>query len=127
MANAISDSCEPQLIPDIEPRTVDGKNIIVVTVEAGKNRPYYLKSKGKENGTYIRVAGTSRQALPDKIKELEMEGARISWDELTCVGYPVTVEATEKLCSDIELFRKKAGMSERDVRTEQLVNWRILK
>lgn len=127
MANAISDSCEPQLIPDIEPRTVDGKNIIVVTVEAGKNRPYYLKSKGKENGTYIRVAGTSRQALPDKIKELEMEGARISWDELTCVGYPVTVEATEKLCSDIELFRKKAGMSERDVRTEQLVNWRVLK
>ena len=73
------------------------------------------------------MAGTSRQALPDKIKELEMEGARISWDELTCVGYPATVEATEKLCSDIELFRKKAGMSEREVRTEQLVNWRVLK
>ena len=29
--------------------------------------------KGKDNGTYIRVAGTSSQAFPEKIKELEME------------------------------------------------------
>lgn len=64
LANAISDSCEPQIIPDIEPQTVDGKTIIIVTVEAGKNRPYYIKSKGKKNGTYIRVAGTSRVAYP---------------------------------------------------------------
>ena len=82
IATAVSDSCMPQIIPDIEPQTVEGKTIIIVSVEAGKNRPYYLKSKGKENGTYIRVAGTSRQAFPEKIKELEMEGARISWDEL---------------------------------------------
>lgn len=127
IANAVSDSCEPQIIPDIEPQTVDGKNIIAVTVEAGKNRPYYLKSKGKEAGTYIRVAGTSRLADREKIKELEMEGARISWDELTCVGYNVTDEATEKLCKDIEAFRKKAGMTEHTVKKEQLINWKILK
>ena len=117
IANAVSDSCVPQIIPDIEPQTVSGKTVIVVSVEAGKNRPYYLKSKGKDNGTYIRVAGTSRQAFPEKIKELEMEGARISWDELTCVGYPVSEEATEK----------KAGMSEHSVKKEQLINWKILK
>ena len=127
IANAVFDSCVPQIIPDIEPQTVDGKTVIVVTVEAGKNRPYYLKSKGKGNGTYIRVAGTSRQAFPEKIKELEMEGARISWDELTCVGYPVSEEATEKLCQDIESFRKKAGMAEHSVKKEQLINWKILK
>ena len=127
IANAISDSCVPQIIPDIEPQTIEGKTVIIVTVEAGKNRPYYLKAKGKENGTYIRVAGTSRQAFPEKIKELEMEGARISWDELTCIGYPVTEEATEKLCRDIEKFRKKAGMAEHTVKSEQLINWKILK
>ena len=127
IANAISDSCMPQIIPDIEPQTIDGKTVIIVSVEAGKNRPYYLKSKGKENGTYIRVAGTSRQAFPEKIRELEMEGARISWDELTCVGYPVSKEATEKLCSNIENFREKAGMTEHSVKKEQLINWKILK
>lgn len=127
LTNAISDSCEPQIIPDIEPQTVDGKTVIVITVEAGKNRPYYIKSKGKEKGTYIRVAGTSRLAYSEKISELEMEGARISWDELTCVGYKVTEEATQVLCKDIEAFRKKAGLSEYNVRKEQLFNWKILK
>ena len=127
IANAVSDSCVPQIIPDIEPRTIDGKTIIIVSVEPGKNRPYYLASKGKENGTYIRVAGTSRLAFPEKIKELEMEGARISWDELTCIGYSVSEEATEKLCYDIETFRKKAGMIDRSVKKEQLINWKILK
>ena len=86
---------------------------------------HYLKSKGKDNGTYIRVAGTSRQAFPEKIKELEMEGARISWDELTCVGYPVSEEATEKLCQDIEKFRKKAGMSVRTATGESSGNSRM--
>lgn len=113
IANAVSDSCVPQIIPDIEPQTVDGKTVIVVSVEAGKNRPYYLKSKGKDNGTYIRVAGTSRQAFPEKIKELEMEGARILWDELTCVGYPVSEEATEKTLSGY----RKVPEESRNVRT----------
>ena len=55
IANAVSDSCMPQIIPDIEPQMVEGKTVIVVSVEAGKNRPYYLKSKGKENGRYIQT------------------------------------------------------------------------
>lgn len=59
LANTIDDSCEPQIIPDIEPQTIDGKTVIVVSVEVGENRPYYLKSKGKDKGTYIRMADTS--------------------------------------------------------------------
>ena len=67
-----------------------------------------LRSKGKDNGIYIRVAGTSRQAFPEKIKELEIEGARISWDELICVGYHVSGDITEKkFGEDSEKSRKK--------------------
>ena len=47
IANAISDSCVPQIIPDIEPQTVDGKTVIVVSVEAGKNRPYEIRYNRK--------------------------------------------------------------------------------
>ena len=50
LTNAISDSCAPQIIPDIGPQTVDGKTVIVITVEAGKNRPYYIKAQGKAKG-----------------------------------------------------------------------------
>ena len=71
ITNAVSDSCTPQIVPDITFQTIEGKTIVVVYVAPGANRPYYMKSRGKEGGTYIRVAGTSRQADADKIKELE--------------------------------------------------------
>ncbi len=87
----------------------------------------YLKAKGKDMGTFIRVAGTSRPAHPEKIKELEMEGARIYWDELTCVGYEVTEDAVKKLCCDIVKCRNEMGLPERDVAIAQLINWKLLK
>ena len=42
IANAVSDSCEPAIIPDITLQTVDGKTVIVVEVSEGRQRPYYL-------------------------------------------------------------------------------------
>ena len=90
IANAVSDSCTPQIVPDISFQTIEGRTVVAVSVAPGVNRPYYLKSKGKEKGTYVRVAGTSRLADAEKIKELEYEGERISWDEQICIGCPVT-------------------------------------
>lgn len=127
ISNTVSDACTPQIVPNVELQTVDGKTVIVVTVAPGPNRPYYLKSKGRDAGTFIRVAGTSRPAHPEKIKDLEMEGARISWDELACVGYQVTEEAVNKLCDDIMEYRQRAGLSKREVTEAQLVNWKLLR
>ena len=94
IANAVSDCCEPQIIPDITFQTVDGKCIVIVEIYPGRNRPYYLKSAGKEYGTYVRIGGTSRLADSTKIRELEIEGANLSWDELVLVGYPVEEAAS---------------------------------
>lgn len=127
IANAVADSCVPQIVPNIELQTIDKHTVIVVTVSPEPNRPYYLKSKGKENGTFIRLAGTSRPADPEKIKELEMEGARISWDELTCIGYEVTEKEIDGLCSDIMKYREEAGLPKRKVTKTQLINWKLLK
>lgn len=126
-ANAVADTCVPQIVPNIELQTIDKRTVIVVTVTPEPNRPYYLKSKGKENGTFIRLAGTSRLAGPEKIKELEMEGARISWDELTCIGYDVTEKEINKLCKDIMKYREVAGLPKRKVTKTQLINWKLLK
>lgn len=133
IASAVSDSCEPQIVPSIEPYTIDEKTVIVVTVTPQPHRPYYLKSKGKEKGTYIRVAGTTRLAGEEKIKELEMEGSKVSWDELTCIGYKVTDKAIKKLCRDMNSYRKE--MQERrhlvqklpTVTRVNLENWNVLK
>lgn len=51
-----------------------------------------------------------------------MEGARIYWDELTCVGYEVTEDAVAKLCGDIVKFRNEAGLPNREVTTTQLLD-----
>lgn len=121
IANAVADSCTPQIVPNIELQTIDKKTIIVITVAPGPNRPYYLKSKGKQDGTYIRIAGTSRPADHEKIKELEMEGAHISWDEQTCIGYEATETEITKLCRDITQYRETMGLPERKVTDIQLM------
>ncbi len=133
IANAISDCCEPQIVPDITFQTIDGKSIVVVQIHPGANRPYFLKTIGKEKGTYIRVAGTSRPADLIKVKELELEGSNLSWDEMTCVGYGVTPQAIEKLCLDIRTYMLHSVSSEEEknavpnITKDQLLNWKILK
>ena len=133
IANAVSDSCEPQIIPDITFQTINGKCVVIVEIYPGANRPYYIKSIGKEHGTYIRVAGTSRPADAVKIRELEMEGTNVSWDELVCIGYKIEDEAVQKLCSDITEYMRNAMSTEeerknvQEVTREQLLNWKVLK
>lgn len=131
IANAVSDSCEPQIVPIIEPYTIKNKTVIVVTIAAGPHRPYYLKSEGKEFGTYVRVGATSRPATKNKIRELELEGEKISWDELVCIGYKVTKAAIDKLCRDINHYREEMHKNVSDrlptVTVKNLENWNILK
>lgn len=80
ITNAISDSCEPAIYPDISLQTIEEKTIIVVEISAGKQRPYYIKSMGRDAGVFVRVAGTSRQADEYMIKELLFEGSNRSFD-----------------------------------------------
>lgn len=70
IANAVSDSCEPAIIPDITLQTVDEKTVVVVEISEGRQRPYYIKGLGKEKGVYVRVAGTTRLADEYMVKEL---------------------------------------------------------
>ena len=60
ITNAIYDSCEPKIAPNVEIQEVDGKYIIVVDIPAGMQRPYCIKSQGVIDGVYIRVSGTTR-------------------------------------------------------------------
>lgn len=89
ITNTISDMCYPQIFPNIGVDTIDGKCVIVIEVYPGASRPYYIKSLGKEAGTYIRVSGTSRPADEAILKDLELQGTHRSFDEMICVAYYV--------------------------------------
>jgi len=133
IANAVSDNCEPQILPDITVQTIDDRCVIIVRIYPGASRPYFLKNKGKKGGTFIRVAGTSRQADEVKIRELEIEGLNLSWDELNCVGYVVTDDAVNSLCSDIRKYMLDSVSTEEEkkavpeITKQHLLNWKVLK
>lgn len=88
ISNMVSDSCTPMISMEITPRSIDGKTVLEIEVFPGKMRPYYLVSEGREQSSYIRINGTSRPADTRKLKELELEGQKISYDTMQAIGVP---------------------------------------
>ena len=109
--NAISDSCYPMIVPDISLHTIEDKTVILVEIEGGRRKPYYLKSKGMQKGTYIRSGATTRIIEEDYIlKELVLEGENKYFDQQICYGESVSDEEIEKFCKWLEeLARKNSG------------------
>lgn len=132
IANAVSDSCEPAIIPDITLQTIGGKTVIVVEVSAGRQRPYYIKSLGKEAGVYVRVSGTTRLADEYMVKELMFEGSNRHFDQALCTGWNITDENVDALCKAMKEQAVKNAHSEeqkasiKDVGRQQLRSWGVL-
>lgn len=130
ITNVISDTVEPQLVPNITCSTVYGKCIIIVEIYPGNHRPYYIKSIGKEKGTYIRIAGSTRHVDSIQLKELELQGMNQSYDETVLVGHELDIEAAQKLCVDIKkhIVESTDGkVKVKDVTIQNLENWGIVK
>ena len=102
ITEAISDSCEPAIIPDVYLQTLEGKTIIIADISEGRQRPYFIKSLGKEAGVYVRVAGTSRPADEYMIKELILEGSSRSFDQIISTGWNVTDDEINALCAEMK-------------------------
>ena len=132
IANAVSDSCEPAIIPDITLQTVAGKTVIVVEISEGRQRPYYIKALGREGGVYVRVAGTTRLADEYMIKELMFEGSNRYFDQALCTGLTITDEDIDALCKAMKDQAVKNAHNEeqkasiKDVGRQQLRSWGVL-
>ena len=71
LANIISDSIKPKVIPDIEIVPYRNTYLLAVEIHPSSTRPHYLKKVGEEGSTYIRVGSTNR--LADKIMISELK------------------------------------------------------
>ena len=80
ITNAISDSCEPVIVPDVYLQTIEGRTVIIVEISAGKQKPYYIRSDGITDGVYIRVSGTTRKADRAMTQEMYYESEGRSYD-----------------------------------------------
>jgi ATP-dependent DNA helicase RecG len=82
LANLISDSIAPRLVPDIELLNHAGKDLLRVQVFPSGLRPHYLKAEGIDGGAYVRLGSSSRQAGPELVAELQRSAAGVVFDEL---------------------------------------------
>ena len=131
IVNAVSDMCTPQIVPDVTFHTIEGKCIVQIEIYPGQNRPYYIQSMGKENGTYIRVAGTSRPVDEVILKDLEYQGTGKTYDEIVNVEIDYDEKQALKLCNNIRKYiaeSKEQPISKvRKITVTNLENWGILK
>lgn len=132
ITNAISDSCEPRIIPDITFQTIEDKTLIVVEIASGRMRPYYIKSLGMSGGTYVRSAGTSRPASDYMLKELILEGQNRYYDCEICEDLTVTAKDIECLCVTLKETAIRNTLTEseklkiKDITKNVLLSWGVL-
>lgn len=132
ITNAIFDSCEPKITPSVGIQEVEGKAIIEVEILPGMPRPYYIKSQGILDGTYIRVNGTTRHAERYQLQELILEGQNRYYDCEPVDGLIVTEEDIARLCADMKAMAIRNTIAEvekakvRDLTKNILLSWGVL-
>lgn len=133
ITNAISDACEPAIRPEVALQTVKDKTVIVVEILPGAQRPYYIKSLGMVDGTYVRVAGTTRHVEGYMLKELILEGQNRYFDSEICQNITVSDSEIEELCRSMKetAMRNTWQDSEKskikDVAKNVLISWGVFK
>ena len=132
IVDAIVDSCMPLMAVDSEVTTVGGKTVVVIDVANGRHCPYYVKSLGRKNGTFVRVGATSRLAGEDRIRDLEFAGSGQSFDSQICPGLTIVTTELNRLCAT--MYRTACANCEdaaerkkiKKVTPAQLEDWGIL-
>ena len=76
--------CEPQIMFDITAEMEGDAQLLIVNVFPGNPTPYYIKALGKENGTFIRLGATTRNADWTALEELSNRGRHVYYDEFDC-------------------------------------------
>src|SRR3989339_790444 len=106
ISNIIYENCNPTILPDILVQKIEDKYILVVKIPRGSLPPYYIKSLGKENGTFIRVGSSNRLADREIIEELERKSRSISYDSTSV--YELKPDELD-LSSFTKLYQEKTG------------------
>lgn len=120
ISSIIHDHCEPTLFPEIYVENVDGCELLVVRVTRGALLPYYLKNKGNEQGCYVRLGATNRQAGPEQIVELERQRLNVCFDEQIC--YDVSFDSL-----NLHTIRERFEQAGKKLEQEQLLNLKLIR
>ena len=125
----IFDSCEPRIFPRVGVELQDGRQVVVVEIFPGMEKPYFVKELGMMDGTYVRVGGATRLAEPYQVQELLLSGTNSSADQLAAESTVSDVEI-EEFC---RMMYREAGKRRADgedvvrLQKEDLLAWKLLR
>lgn len=121
--NMIYEACHPTIIPIISQQRFGDKSVVIISVSQGMNKPYFRKSEGMNEGTYIRIGRSTVKANSDIRNELLWQGRNIDFEKLPV--YRATIDSIdEKLVQKFLNSRKnhaKAAVGEEMMRSYSLI------
>ena len=119
IANIVSDSIAPRLLPEIEILPWRRTQIIAIQVHPSAARPHYLKRDGAESGTYVRVGSTNRRADAEMLQELRRAARGETYDEQPMAD--LDSEALDFRAAS-ESFKPTRTLRKRDLETLRLLS-----
>ncbi len=133
IADAIADACVPPVSAEMCVSTIEGKPVIVLEIDAGRQTPYYIKAKGDTDGVYVRFDATTRLADEMALKVLRVDGTGKGYDEMVCRTLKVSDADVTALCQ--RMYQVALGNARSDearqlvrpVKAAQLVKWGVLR
>ncbi len=123
---SIFHNCSPFIIADIHTQRIDDKLILLIEVSEGMNKPYFLVSKGVDEGTYLRMGRQTKKATAEIIQELKWQSKGKSSDIKPIYHASVkdlNMEAVERF------FRNRIQKSEENLQAsleELMIHYKIL-
>lgn len=129
LTNIIADSISPQIIPNIYVDTMNEVEVIVLEVFHGSSTPYYITSLGKDKGTFIRTAGSTRPADEIMLRELVLTGLNRSYDELVYEPKPLSIKQIEGIRKALTKFAKDNSEHPENVKEltlSKLESWKLI-
>ena len=99
ISNMVRDAVKPDITLFIHYETLDceGKAVVVVNIQRGTNRPYYLAKKGlRPEGVYVRQGYSSVPATDTAIRQMIKETDGDSFENMRSINQELTFEVTKK-------------------------------
>ncbi|WIY83403.1 helix-turn-helix domain-containing protein [Propionimicrobium sp. PCR01-08-3] len=82
ITSLITDRISPQLVPGIDLMTLGEATVLVVDVPLSTRRPHHMRDQGPEDGVYVRLGSSTRQADLALVAELERNARGVAFEDL---------------------------------------------
>lgn len=81
LPQSLADQIRPPLFPLVYTKAIDNKEVLVVQVFPGSQKPYFLASDGIKKGVYVRIGTHTRRAEGETLEELHLFRNHLTYDE----------------------------------------------